>query len=37
MGNAMLQDVMDEGYPRTGHRKNGMFAGSYSLTGVVAE
>ena len=28
MGNAMLQDVMDEDYRRTGHRKNGMFAGS---------
>ena len=31
MGNAMLQDVMDEDYRRTGQRKNGMFAGSYSL------
>ena len=31
MGNAMLQDVMDEDYRRTGERKNGMFAGSYSL------
>ncbi|MCH9696017.1 MAG: MFS transporter [Gammaproteobacteria bacterium] len=31
MGNAMLQDIMDEDYRRTGHRKNGMFAGSYSL------
>ncbi len=31
MGNAMLQDVMDEDYRRTGYRKNGMFAGSYSL------
>ncbi len=31
MGNAMLQDVMDEDYRRTGDRKNGMFAGSYSL------
>jgi GPH family glycoside/pentoside/hexuronide:cation symporter len=31
MGNAMLQDVMDEDYRRTGVRKNGMFAGSYSL------
>ena len=27
----MLQDVKDEDYRRTGHRKNGMFAGSYSL------
>lgn len=31
MGNAMLQDIMDEDYRRTGERKNGMFAGSYSL------
>ena len=31
MGNAMLQDVMDHDYRRTGDRKNGMFAGSYSL------
>lgn len=31
MGNAMLQDVMDEDHRRTGVRKNGMFAGSYSL------
>ncbi len=31
MGNAMLQDIMDEDYRRTGVRKNGMFAGSYSL------
>ncbi len=31
MGNAMLQDVMDEDFRRTGERKNGMFAGSYSL------
>lgn len=31
MGNAMLQDVMDEDFRRTGQRKNGMFAGSYSL------
>ena len=31
MGNAMLQDVMDEDFRRTGSRKNGMFAGSYSL------
>ncbi len=31
MGNAMLQDVMDDDYRRTGVRKNGMFAGSYSL------
>lgn len=31
MGNAMLQDVMDEEFRRTGQRKNGMFAGSYSL------
>jgi len=31
MGNAMLQDVMDEDYRRTGERKNGMFAGSYSM------
>ncbi|MDX1517425.1 MAG: MFS transporter [Woeseiaceae bacterium] len=32
MGNAMLQDVMDDDYRRSGVRKNGMFAGSYSLT-----
>jgi GPH family glycoside/pentoside/hexuronide:cation symporter len=31
MGNAMLQDVMHDDYRRTGVRKNGMFAGSYSL------
>ena len=31
MGNAMLQDVMDHDYRKTGNRKNGMFAGSYSL------
>ena len=31
MGNAMLQDVMDDDFRRTGLRKNGMFAGSYSL------
>ena len=31
MGNAMLQDVMDHDYRKTGVRKNGMFAGSYSL------
>ena len=31
MGNAMLQDVMDDDYRRTGERKNGLFAGSYSL------
>ncbi len=31
MGNAMLQDVMDEDYRRTGSRKNGLFAGLYSL------
>ena len=31
MGNAMLQDVMDHDYRETGDRKNGMFAGSYSL------
>ncbi|MEO0995927.1 MAG: MFS transporter [Pseudomonadota bacterium] len=32
MGNAMLQDIMDEDFRRTQVRKNGMFAGSYSLT-----
>lgn len=31
MGNAMLQDVMDLDYRVTGKRKNGMFAGVYSL------
>ncbi|MGI9342656.1 MAG: MFS transporter [Gammaproteobacteria bacterium] len=31
MGNAMLQDVMDLDYRETGKRKNGMFAGMYSL------
>jgi GPH family glycoside/pentoside/hexuronide:cation symporter len=31
MGNAMLQDVMDLDYRETGRRKNGMFAGIYSL------
>ena len=31
MGNAMLQDVMDHDFRKTGDRKNGMFAGSYSL------
>lgn len=31
MGNAMLQDVMDLDYRQTGKRKNGMFAGMYSL------
>ena len=31
MGNAMLQDIMDEDFRRTGNRKNGVFAGSYSL------
>ena len=31
MGNAMLQDVMDLDYRQTGKRKNGMFAGLYSL------
>jgi len=31
MGNAMLQDVMDLDYRVTGERKNGMFAGMYSL------
>lgn len=31
MGNAMLQDVMDLDYRVTGKRKNGMFAGMYSL------
>jgi GPH family glycoside/pentoside/hexuronide:cation symporter len=31
MGNAMLQDVMDLDYRDTGKRKNGMFAGMYSL------
>ncbi|MEM8816479.1 MAG: MFS transporter, partial [Pseudomonadota bacterium] len=31
MGNAMLQDIMDEDYRRSGERKNGLFAGSYSL------
>lgn len=31
MGNAMLQDIMDEDYRRTGERKNGLFAGMYSL------
>lgn len=32
MGNAMLQDVMDLDFRVTGKRKNGMFAGMYSLT-----
>jgi len=31
MGNAMLQDVMADDFRRTGERKNGMFAGSYSM------
>ena len=31
MGNAMLQDVMDDDFRQTGVRKNGMFAGSYSM------
>lgn len=31
MGNAMLQDVMDDDFRRTGTRKNGLYAGSYSL------
>jgi GPH family glycoside/pentoside/hexuronide:cation symporter len=31
MGNAMLQDVMDDDFRRTESRKNGMFAGSYSM------
>ena len=31
MGNAMLQDVMDLDFRETGKRKNGMFAGMYSL------
>ena len=31
MGNAMLQDVMDEDFRRTSERKNGLFAGMYSL------
>ena len=31
MGNAMLQDVMDDDFRRSGERKNGLFAGSYSL------
>ncbi len=31
MGNAMLQDIMDEDFRRNGQRKNGLFAGSYSL------
>ena len=31
MGNAMLQDIMDEDYRRSGERKNGLFAGLYSL------
>ena len=31
MGNAMLQDIMDQDYRRTGERKNGLFAGLYSL------
>jgi GPH family glycoside/pentoside/hexuronide:cation symporter len=32
MGNAMLQDVMDLDFRETGKRKNGLFAGMYSLT-----
>ena len=32
MGNAMLQDVMDLDFRTTGKRKNGLFAGLYSLT-----
>lgn len=32
MGNAMLQDIMDRDYRDTGKRKNGLFAGMYSLT-----
>ena len=32
MGNAMLQDIMDRDYRDTGKRKNGLFAGFYSLT-----
>ncbi len=31
MGNAMLQDIMDADYRESGERKNGLFAGSYSL------
>ena len=31
MGNAMLQDIMDEDFRRTAKRKNGLFAGFYSL------
>jgi len=31
MGNAMLQDIMDDDFRRTEFRKNGMFAGSYSM------
>ncbi len=31
MGNAMLQDVMDSDFRDTGVRKNGLFAGTYSL------
>ena len=31
MGNAMLQDVMDDDFRSSGQRKNGMFAGTYSL------
>lgn len=32
MGNAMLQDIMDKDFRDTGKRKNGLFAGMYSLT-----
>jgi len=32
MGNAMLQDIMDQDFRVTGNRKNGLFAGFYSLT-----
>jgi GPH family glycoside/pentoside/hexuronide:cation symporter len=32
MGNAMLQDIMDRDFRDTGKRKNGLFAGMYSLT-----
>jgi hypothetical protein len=31
MGNAMLQDIMDHDFRVTGKRKNGLFAGLYSL------
>ncbi len=31
MGNAMLQDIMDHDFRATGERKNGIFAGVYSL------